>query len=150
MLLWQKIFIGFYGILALTGFVKGYIQCKKKNNVFGLANIYNLIGAFVWGDAVVFGLFWALVCLSVLILNDWILFLLFVSVFWLIRSFGETTYWFNQQFSNLKRNPPENFWFFKIFKNDSVWFINQIFWQCIAVVTVITTIYLTKIWLDAI
>ena len=88
-----------------------------------------------------------IISIVVIILNDWILFLLILSVFWLVRSLGETIYWLNQQFSKINRNPPKKFWTFKFFPQDSLWFIHQIFWQCIAVISIIFTIYFAKIWL---
>jgi len=108
---------------------------------------YEVLGGFVWGDVVVFGLFWFLVSIAVLYLQDWILFLLIVSLFWLVRSLGETIYWLNQQFTPRSNNHPKQYLATKIFKNDSVWFAHQIFWQCVTVVTIITSIYLAKLWL---
>lgn len=143
----QRNLILIYATFAFIGFVKGFSECKNKKNSYGKAHIFNLIGAFVWGDAVVFGLFWALVSMAVLLLNDWVLFLLTLSVFWAVRSLGETIYWFNQQFSKVDRNSPEKFWFYKIFQNDSVWFVYQIYWQCVTVISIILSIYLAHLWL---
>jgi len=47
---------------------------------------------FVWGDAVIFGLFWTVALIVAWVLKDWYLFLLIVSVFWVVRSLGETIY----------------------------------------------------------
>ncbi len=145
---WQKLFIILWGITSLLMFIKGFRECKDKKNAFGLTSYFTILGAFVWGDAVIFGIFWTLVSLVTLLLNDWILFLLIVSVFWVVRGFGETIYWLDQQFSSVKRNPPENFWFHKYFHNDSVWFIHQIISQCITVTSIIFTIYFTHLWLS--
>ena len=144
---WQQWILVFWLLFSVTGFIKGITESKNKKNAFGGAHIYNLIGAFVWGDAVVFGLFWVLVSVICIYLNDWTLFLLVTSVFWLVRSAGEAIYWFNQQFSTIDRNPPKKFWFYRYFHNDSVWFVYQIFWQCVLVVAIIFTIYFTNIWI---
>ncbi|NMC36333.1 hypothetical protein GYA49_04785 [Candidatus Beckwithbacteria bacterium] len=149
MIFWQSIFIIAYSLFALSGFCLGLRQSSKKHNAFGNHPIFNLIGAFVWGDCVVFGLFWFLVGIVVLLLQNWWLFWLAQSAFWFVRSFGETIYWLNQQYSQRMRNPPQKFWLFKIFKNESVWFINQIAWQCLAVVSLILTIYFTNLWLQS-
>ena len=144
--IWQKLFIILWGTISLIFFIKGFIECNNKKNAFGLTPFLNIFGAYVWGDIVIFGIFWALVSAVTLILNDWILFLLIISVFWVVRSLGETIYWFNQQFSKINRNSPKKFWLYKYFHNDSVWFIHQILWQCITVISIIITIYLVKIW----
>ncbi|RJR24944.1 hypothetical protein C4578_01960 [Candidatus Microgenomates bacterium] len=141
---WQIIALSL-GLFSLMGFVKGLLEAKK-NNSFCSAGVFNLIGAFVWADAVVFGLFFFFFSLVSIVLNDFILFLLGISLFWLVRSVGETVYWLNQQFSDLKHNPPERFLIYKFFKNDSVWIIYQIFWQCLTVVFLLSSIYLVKLW----
>ena len=133
-----------YAGLSLSGFLFGLKHCLK-NNPYGLTPIYNLIGAFVWVDAVIFGAFWFITSLVTLYLQSWILFLLALSIFWLVRALGETIYWFNQQFSHRNRNPYHTLWFSKIFPGDSSWVAIQIFWQCIAVATSISTIYHIKL-----
>ncbi len=146
---WQKLIIVIWGVSSFILFVKGFKESKDNKNSYGITPYLLPWGVFVWGDAVVFGLFWTLVSFAVLFLKDWILFLLIISVFWVIRSLGETIYWFNQQYSNINRNPPEKFWFYKYFHNDSVWFIHQIAWQCITVASIIFTIYFAHSWLNS-
>lgn len=143
---WQRTAIIIWGVSSLFLLLKGSKESRNKKNSYGLTPWLLPWGIFVWGDAVVFGFFWSLVSLITLILNDWILFLLTTSVFWVVRSLGEAIYWLNQQFSTINRNPPEKFWVYKYFHNDSVWFIHQIFWQCITVISILFTIYFAKIW----
>ncbi|OGM09470.1 hypothetical protein A2159_00875 [Candidatus Woesebacteria bacterium RBG_13_34_9] len=150
MLFWQKITVIIWGIISLVLFIKGLHESKNKRNVYGLTPYLLPWGIFVWGDAVIFGFFWFLISISCLILNNWILFLLIISVFWVVRSYGETIYWFNQQFSKINRNPPKILLFYKYFHNDSVWFIYQIIWQCVTAVSIITAIYLSHLWLKSI
>lgn len=137
-----------YGLLSLAGFLWSLHQAVKRKNVAGSPGLFVLYGACVIGDMSVFGFFWTLVALLFLFINDWILFLITISVFWVVRSVGETIYWFNQQFSTIIRNPPKNFPAYKIFKSDAVWWIHQIFWQCITVFSVVSTLYLVKIWFN--
>lgn len=144
----QKYFLIGYSMFAFIGFLKGFWESHKRKNTHGMDGIFNLIGAFVWADAVVFGLFWTVASIVTIILNNWLLFLLLQSVFWLIRSIGETIYWFLQQFAPLDFNSPQKFWIYKIFHNDSVWFIFQIGWQCLTVIFFITTLYLSKLFLQ--
>ena len=131
-------------MFSFSGFLLGLKNCAKKNP-YGLTKPYNLIGSFVWVDAVVFGLFWTIVSLISAVLSNWLLFLITVSVFWLIRSIGEAIYWFNQQFSTRDRNPYHTLWASKIFPGDSVWVAMQIFWQCVTVVTSISSLYLVRL-----
>jgi hypothetical protein len=146
----QQVLIAFWGTLALIGFVKSFYECAERKNPYGLTYIFRIYGAFVWADLVVFGIFWTLISLLALVLNSWYLFLLAVSLFWLVRSIGETIYWFNQQFSTLNKNPINRFLMKRIFHNDSIWFVYQIFWQCMTVLFTISTIFLASKWLQTI
>lgn len=148
MLLWQGLFTFFFALFSSFLFVKAYCECKYKKNTHGSFLPLNLIGAFVWTDAVVFGLFWVIVSIVALLLNDWILFLLTLSLFWLVRSVGETIYWFNQQYSKINRNPIERYpYLVEIFHNDSIWFVWQIYWQCITVIALVFSIYFGTMWI---
>lgn len=146
----QTTIVVVYGVVCFLSFIKAFHEVLKKHNPFGETPILFWLGIFVWGDAIVIGMFWILVSLISLLLNSWILFLLLVSVFWVVRSLGETIYWINQQFSPIIRNPSKNLRGFRWFKNDSIWFIYQIIWQCICVIAILTTIFLvlklTNIW----
>lgn len=139
----------FFSIANGVIFLKALHECKSKNNPFGLTRWLAPIGAFVWGDAVVFSIFWLLVSLVCWWFNDALLFWLIVSVFWAVRSLGETTYWFNQQFSTIEREPPKSLIGFSIFKNNSIWFVHQIVWQCVAVVAIIASVYFGHAWLNS-
>lgn len=144
----QKNTIIIYAVFALIGFAYGIYKCVKRKQNLGGAHVFNLLGAFVWADAVVFGLFWFFASITTLFLKDWILFLLTQSVFWTIRSLGEAIYWFNQQFSTINRNPGHKLWINKVFKDEyTTWFVYQIQWQCTSVIFIILSIYLGHLWL---
>jgi len=145
MSLWQKGLILIFCLVNLLVFFKGFYESKFKRNAYGLTRPLVFLGIFVWGDAVVFGLFWFFSSIITLFLSDWYLFLLIISVFWLVRSLGETIYWFNQQFSTIKRNPPEKLPGYSFFHNDSLWFVYQIVWQVVTVVSIIFSIYFSSI-----
>lgn len=148
MISWQSNIILIFALFSWSGFIYGLYKCVKMKQNLGSAHIYNLIGAFVWADAVVFGLFWTGASVVVLLLKDWILFLLLQSVFWTIRSVGESIYWFNQQFSTLNRNQGNKLIFFKLFKDEyTTWFVYQIQWQCTAVISIVLSIYFTHLWI---
>lgn len=142
-----KLLLSAWAMYALAGLVQGLKLCRQ-----GQTNqpspFFLPLGAFVWADAVVFGLFWLLVAGWCLLIGDWLLFFLIGAVFWSVRSLGEMIYWLNQQFSNIDRNPPEKFKFlFKFFPNDSVWFVYQIFWQCVLVISLVVSVKLFSVWL---
>jgi len=137
--IWQGFFVVFWGVYAFSGFLLGL---KNKKNPFGLCNTFNPIGAFVWIDAIVFGLFFFLVSIFSFLFKQWNLFLLIAAVFWTIRSLGEVIYWFLEQFATKHRNPPHTLWPYKWFKGEEVWIVMQIFWQCIAVIGIVTSLYL--------
>lgn len=130
-------------------FAKSYRECKKKN-AYGSTKLLIPLGMYVWGDVFIFSIFWTLVSLVCLFLSDLYLFLLVVSLFWVVRSFGETIYWFNQQFSSIKREPPEKIELYSIFQNDSVWFVQQIRNQCMTVISLVFSIYFGALWINSI
>jgi len=146
---WQKVILLIYLIFSLSGMVFAFKKVIKEKNNLGLVGPFIILGAFVWADLIVFGIFSFLFALICLLLNDFILFLLGQSVFWFIRSMGEANYWFNQQFSTINRNPKSRFFFSKFFNHDeyTVWFVMQITMQCIAVVSAILSIYFGRLWL---
>ena len=136
-----------FGVLSFTSFIFALHKVKNKKGAYTrVPQPFLIFGSFVWADQVVFGLFWTCVSVICLFLNDYLLFALITSVFWLVRSFGESLYWFLQQFSQINRNPPENFRIHKIFHDNSVWFVHQIYWQIITVTTIITTLALSVLW----
>jgi len=144
----QNIFLTVFVVLNFLIFLLSLYQCKLKNNNLGITYPLLPLGIFVWADGVVFGLFWFLVALFAQALSDWILFLLIFSVFWLVRSIGETIYYFNQQFSGIKRMPGKSLPGYKIFNDEyTIWFVYQITCQVITVVSIITTVYLFNLWL---
>lgn len=140
--------IAVYGLISLLVFIKGLYEVSKKHNPFGQSFVFFWLGIFVWGDAVILGFFWCLVSLVCFLLRDWNLFLLVISVFWVVRSLGEILYWINQQFSSIIRNPPKTLMGHRLFPNDSIWFVYQLFWQCILVVSIICSIFLANLWID--
>lgn len=148
MQVWQLFLLYLLLLINVYLLLKSKKECRK-NNSFGLTYGLTIFGMFVWGDVLVLSLFWMLAVVISLFLQDWTLFLLIVSSFWLVRSLGETIYWFLQQFAVIKRDKPENLVGFKFVKNESIWFIYQLMWQCITVGTLITTVYLFNIWLSS-
>lgn len=138
----------FLSLIAVIMFVQGIQHAILKKNAFGFAFHYTWLGVFVWGDALILGPFWFVASLLGILTHQPILFGLITSLFWVIRAAGETQYWFLQQFSSLKRNPPEHMPGYALVGNDSVWFLYQLFWQCFTVFAGITSIYLAAVWIQ--
>ncbi|MEX0896082.1 MAG: hypothetical protein WDZ94_04045 [Patescibacteria group bacterium] len=143
----QHTFLYFILLLNLFIFLIAWQQVKTKRTAFGLTRWLFPLGSFVWGDALVFSVFWVLASLSSLLLSDWLLFWLIFSVFWVVRSLGETQYWFNQQFAEKKLDAPESLLGYSIFQNHSIYFAYQIFWQCLAVAAIVGSVYVAWLWL---
>lgn len=144
----QEAFIFIFGLVNFGLAIKGLYEVKEKN-VYGLTPWLGLLGIFVWGDATIICLFWTLSAVASYVLQSWLLFCLIVSLFWVVRSLGETIYWLNEQFAVHHRNEPKSLAGFKFFGNDSIWFIYQIIWQCVTVFSLVAVIYLAhKLWVN--
>lgn len=137
-------FLILFLIYSCIGLLYSLYQTRVENNYFGLSYILIPLGAFVWTDGVVFGLFWTVASVILLILNQFFISLLVFSLFWTIRSAGEITYWFLEQFASRKRNPPASLLLYRFFPNESVWIVMQILWQCILVISLVTDILIIK------
>lgn len=146
MLIWQKVLITLFGSLSFILACKGFYECSRKNG-YGETIPWLWTGILVWADAPIIGTFWVIVSLVSLLINSWILFFLLGSIFWTIRSIGDTIFWFNQQFSNIKRCPPEKLRGYKFFKDDTVWFAYQLVWQCLTVFFIVASIYFARLWI---
>ncbi len=139
----QLLIVLSWSAYALSGFLMGW---KNRRNPFGLSKWFLPIGSFVWTDAIVFGLFFFLVSIFSIITNQFILFLLIVSIFWTVRSIGEQVYWFLEQFAPKHRNAPHTLWPVRWFKGEESWIVMQVTWLCISVVFVVLSAYLLNIW----
>jgi len=136
-----------FAILNFSICVRGWYLCKYKQGAFTRTPWLYPLSIFVWADAVVFGAFLGLSALICFLFSDFILFLLILSLFWLVRSIGETIYWFCEQFATNHKNPVDTLPFQNVFHGEAIWFVFQIFMQCVTVVTAITTVYLFSLWL---
>lgn len=145
--MFQNIFLAGFLVYSFTGFLFGFKNTHFKKNPYGLTNYFNFLGSFVWADAVIFGLFFTLVTLTSLILQNFILFALLYSLFWTIRSIGEAFYWFLEQFTDSHKNPEHTLRISKFFPRNSSWIAMQIFWQCVSVVSIFFSILFFNIFL---
>lgn len=111
-------------------------------NAFQETRYLGWIGIFVVGDALVIIPFWILLSLICLYLHSWHYFFLGVSLFWVVRAHGEVQYWIHEQFASTHRNDPKNLFGYGLVKSDAIWFLYQIFWQCVTVLALLTSLAL--------
>ena len=142
----QDLIIG-YLIINVCVVAMGVYQSFVKKNAYTLTPPLILLGSFVWGDTIIISSFWIIISAISLYLNDWYLFGLLVSVFWVIRNLGEAIFWFNQQFSQKIIYAANTLPGYKYVGNDSIWFIYQIINQCFAVMFVVSSLYFGHMWL---
>lgn len=142
----QVISLSIFGLINLIIFIKSWRQVVNKHNPFGLTRWLSWLGIFVWADALVIAPFWVLAVLVSTIVHDWILFFLIASIFWSVRSLGEMVYWLNEQFAAKKRNPPQTLMGYSLIKSEAIWFVYQVFWQCVLVFSIVSAIYFARIW----
>ena len=134
------------GLYALTAFILGISQIVKRNP-YGLTHQYSILGIFVWGDAVLISPFWMALSTAYLKHQNLSFSLFAMSVFWSVRSLGEMIYWLNQQFATHKRDLPETLWLYKLVRSDAIWFMYQVFWQMILVISIIGSVYHGYRWI---
>lgn len=117
-------------------------RCRDTHTILrGPFFLCEFFGSFVWADQVVFSVFWVVAASISLFLHNFLLFLFIYCLFWTVRSSGEVMYWFLQQFHPRPGNEPHLFWVNKHVPGEAVWFVHQIFWQCIVVVSLLLTFY---------
>lgn len=63
------------------------------------------IGAFVWEDILVYSFLHLLFLLTTFLFHDLRIGLMMISIFWIVRSAGETLYFFLQQFHEPEGDP---------------------------------------------
>jgi len=118
-----------------------------QHQPFHITPLLAPLGIFVWGDSVIFSFFWFASASLCLYLNDFILFGLTFSVFWVIRGLGETIYWISEQFATNHRNHPHTLIGSRIFPQDSIHFAYQIIAQTITIIAILTSVYFAHLWL---
>lgn len=131
-----------FGVGAFISLFLGWRQTYRRKNPHGLTPFYWIYGIFVWGDAILLGIFWTLVCAMSVLLQNSQFFLITFAVFWMVRSAGESIYWFLQQFATSKRDLPHTLLGHSVFPGESIWFAYQVFWQIVLVVSSVSLLYL--------
>lgn len=139
-----------YASLILSGIAItiASIYQSKKGNSFDITYYLFPLGIFVWGDGIVFGPLWTLAGILFGLIDDPIGLFLFISIFWVVRSAGETIYWLNEQFVKDHRNDYRKMLGYSLVENESVYFLHQIICQSILVISIMSTIYFAHLWLS--
>lgn len=138
-----------FGILSLAVFFIGLQKTIRQNQSFQTTPYLLWMGIFVWADAIVIAPFWIVSSLASFIFEDWILFCLLASLFWVVRALGETVYWIQEQFAATHRNEPKSLAGEKMFRGELIWVIYQLIWQCICVAAVLCSIYFGYLWVSS-
>lgn len=139
-------FLAIYAAGAFVSFLLGFRQTYRHKNPYGLTPWLLPYGIFVWGDAVILGLFWTLISVVSLLWHNASFFALMQSLYWMVRSSGEVMYWFLQQFASVKRDLPHTLWGQALFPGESIWFAYQLVWQIVLVLSIASTLFLLGIF----
>ena len=140
-------------IFALT-LILSWLKIKNGSKVAEF--IYNfgfLIGAFVWEDLLVFSVYGLVASIATIFLNQWKFGLLFYLIFWIVRSSGETFYFFLQQFLEPKHHPHFLNHHFDVLRKifgkisyQQCLILMQVFFQIIMMTSIICFIILVYYW----
>lgn len=121
-------------VYALIAVCVSFVQVIQQRNPYGHAFIFIPLGAFVWGDALVLGLFWFLMSTLYFLFPMAYSPIVLAALFWLVRAGGEIFYWLLVQFVGERKEPASNHMLFPLVQSDAVWFMHQVIWQCVAVI----------------
>jgi hypothetical protein len=151
-----KYFLYFWMVVNVLFFILAFKNVYNSDETVTLIYIWgSAIGAFVWEDLLVFSLFNIVVPIIIILLKDNRYTLLFPLFFWLVRSLGETLYWFLQQFNQPTVYPHDQYnWnemsllrnIFGEISNQKYFILFQICWQCITTLTLVGIVYVFKNW----
>jgi hypothetical protein len=146
------LFILIWGVVNL--FLSVFSVLKIRQNKEKRDFIYwwgFIIGAFVWEDMLVFGLLHAALAFTSIVLKNNLIWLVGFLVFWIMRSAGETLYFFLQQFIVPLHHPHNIGGHFgpirKLFGNISdqkCYIILQAIMQSVLVISILSLIFVLR------
>ncbi|HSW97044.1 MAG TPA: hypothetical protein VLF89_04435 [Candidatus Saccharimonadales bacterium] len=148
------LFLIIFALIQLTFFILSLTRIRNSKEHIGFIYSWAFVfGAFVWEDLLVFSFFNFLVILYVLLIKDIRQGLLIFTAFWMIRSAGETLYFFMQQFTQPLHYPHDIHWHFSVMQklfgkisNQKCFIILQVMFQIVMVLAVSILILLLQNW----
>lgn len=153
-IIFRKLLIGWIVISAFLAIVS-FLNVRNSGEEVRFILWASGIGAFVWEDMLIFALYNIMASSIILWIHDFRCALLFADVFWIVRSVGETFYWFLQQF-NQPTEYPHNYYAWNCngwvkfllgnISNQKFFILFQIFWQVATVLAIVGLIWILKNW----
>lgn len=148
------LFLTLFALIHITFFIISFRNIRNSDEHVGFIYSWAFVfGAFVWEDLLIFSLFNFLVALYVLLVQDIRQGLVMFTVFWMVRSAGETLYFFMQQFTQPLHYPHDIHWHFNVMKkvfgdisNQKCFIMLQVTFQIIMVLAISILILLLKNW----
>lgn len=144
------LFLVIFSALTLISFFK----IRRDRGVLGFIYKWGFpLGSFVWEDLFVFSLYGAVAASATLISGQIKIGVLFLVIFWVVRSAGETLYFFLQQFIEPKHHPHDieaHFralrWVFGPLTSQQCYIIMQVLFQMILMLSLSSLILLLLSW----
>ncbi len=144
----------FFTILFVFLLIISFLKIRNSKKSFQF--IYSWawpLGAFVWEDLFIFSLLGLIITSIVSLTNDARIGYLFFLVFWIVRSGGESLYFFLQQFFEPKQYPHDIKDQLKILRyifgnisEQKGYILLQVFHQSVVVIAIVLTILLLLNW----
>lgn len=137
-----RIIISLYFLATILGFIN-----VLKGNFSGIAWVFAPLGIFIWGDALILGPFITSICLWLYFKNKTVWTGLFFSTFAGIRSFIETVYALNAQFSDTIRPWETNWASLEIVKplgKQEIFVIWQLIFTCIFILSTLSFVHFLR------
>ena len=137
-------YLALHLFLFALSFYKVFKSKEKLEFIYAWAFIF---GAFVWEDLLVLSFFNIFFAFVVYILGDIKIGIIFLLVFFIVRAFGETIYYFLQQFNSLPPYPHRLHAHFKALRSilgdisdQKCFILGQVLFQCITVLSTVLLI----------
>ena len=141
-------FVSSFGIILSLALLRAsFKHVVIQKNAYQITPRLAPLGIFVWADGIVISIFWLALSLITFVLRDLWFLLAAISLFWLVRSIGETVYWMLQQFVQPNANKPHTLMGHRWIKGDELWIVYQVAWQCMTVISCLGFAYSLHRWL---
>lgn len=152
--MWLHISLLVFALGCLGLFALAYRRVRHSAETYGFIHYWGgFLGAFIWEDLMIFSIFFMLTALLVGAIQNIRVGLLLLASFWIVRSAGETFYFFLQQFHRPEHTPhniAEHFaplhHLFGHISSQKCYIIMQIFWQTILAMSITALSLLLLHW----